>query len=210
MSHSLYTCGKVLWYPLNRRLIGYQNQPEHFRKIETSCNLLLMLGIEKQSVDIQPVAKSLYWFIYNNDTNCINYVILNVSFIAAALGIAVLHIYAACIMTSLDMAGVQVSTLKVSRVHKEDWLNYLDAETKACAWFGSPMSIPPANPVKDIPHPEGVPVEFEVGIACEIEYRNHFIYGTGLKNYIKIYSPNKELISQSKALARKLPCLCKC
>ena len=105
--------------------------------------------------------------MYNNDTNYINYIILNVTFVAAALGIAVLRIYAACIMTSLEMAGIQVSALKVSGAHKEDWLNYLDAESKACAWFGSPMSVPPANPVKDIAPPGSVPVEFEVGIVCD-------------------------------------------
>lgn len=92
---------------------------------------------------------------------------MNVSFVPAALGITVLRIYAACIMTSLEMAGVQVSALKVPRAHKEEWLNYLDAETEACAWFGSPMSILPANPMKDVPPPVSVPGEFEVGIVCE-------------------------------------------
>lgn len=90
---------------------------------------------------------------------------MNVSFVPAALGIAVLRIYAACIMTSLEMAGVQVSALKIPRAHKEDWLNYLDAETEACAWFGSPMSIPSANSIKDVPSPVSVPEEFEVGIV---------------------------------------------
>jgi hypothetical protein len=95
------------------------------------------------------------------------YVILNVSFVPAALGIAVLRIYAACIMTSLEMAGVQVSVLKVPRAHKEDWLNYLDAETEACAWFGSPVSVPPSNPMKYVPPPPSVPGELEVSIVCK-------------------------------------------
>jgi hypothetical protein len=46
----------------------------------------------------------------------------------------------------------------------EDWLNYLDAETKACAWCGSPMSIPPENPLRDTPPPENHPEEHEVSI----------------------------------------------
>jgi hypothetical protein len=72
-------------------------------------------------------------------------------------------------MTSLEMAGVQVSALKVPRVHQEDWLNYLDEETEACAWFGSPVSIPPANPnpVKYFPPPLSVSREPEVGIVFE-------------------------------------------
>ena len=70
-------------------------------------------------------------------------------------------------MTSLEMAGVQVSALKVPSEHKEDWLNYLDAEAEACAWFGSPMSIPPANPMTDVSPPVSVPGELEVGIVCE-------------------------------------------
>ncbi|XP_033606442.1 triokinase/FMN cyclase isoform X2 [Cryptotermes secundus] len=78
------------------------------------------------------------------------------------LGIAVLRIYAACIMTSLEMAGIQVSALKISGAHKEDWLNYLDAETKACAWCGSPMSIPPEEPLKDTPPPENHPEEHKL------------------------------------------------
>jgi hypothetical protein len=67
-------------------------------------------------------------------------------------------------MTSLEMAGIQVCALKISGAHKEDWLNYLDAETKACAWCGSPMSIPLENPPKDTPPPENYPEEHEVGI----------------------------------------------
>jgi hypothetical protein len=68
-------------------------------------------------------------------------------------------------MTSLEMAGIQVSALKISGQHKEDWLNYLDAETEACAWCGSPMSIPPENPLKDSPPPENHSEEHEVGIV---------------------------------------------
>jgi hypothetical protein len=119
------------------------------------------LGINHETLRL--VAQSLNHYATPGPTSYINYVILNVYFVLAALDIAVLRIYAACIMTSLEMAGVQVSVLKVSGTHKEEWLNYLDAETKACAWFGSPLSIPLAYPVKDTPPPESVPVEFEVG-----------------------------------------------
>jgi hypothetical protein len=70
-------------------------------------------------------------------------------------------------MTSLEMAGIQVSALKISGKNKRDWLNYLDAETKACAWPGSPMSIPPVKPLEDIPPPENLPEEHEVVMVCE-------------------------------------------
>jgi hypothetical protein len=96
----------------------------------------------------------------------IYYVDLNVFFVPVGLGISVLRIYAACIMTSLEMAGIQVSALKISVAHKAEWLNYLDAETKACAWPGSSMSIPPAKSLLDIPSPpESIPEKHEVRIV---------------------------------------------
>ncbi|XP_069695293.1 triokinase/FMN cyclase-like isoform X2 [Periplaneta americana] len=64
-----------------------------------------------------------------------------------AHGIVVQRLYAGCIMTSLEMNGVQISILKL---HKGNWLKYLDAETKACGWPGSPLSVPPTA-VKDSP-----------------------------------------------------------
>jgi hypothetical protein len=69
-------------------------------------------------------------------------------------------------MTSLEMAGIQVSALKVSKTHKVEWLDYLDAETKACAWPGSPMSIPPSKSLMDIP-PESNPDKCEVSMVYE-------------------------------------------
>jgi hypothetical protein len=71
-------------------------------------------------------------------------------------------------MTSLEMAGIQASVLKLSEAHKAEWLNYLDAETEACAWPGSPMSIPPAKSVMDIhPPPPSKPEKCEVSMAYE-------------------------------------------
>lgn len=104
--------------------------------------------------------------------------ILNVSFVPVGLGIAVLRIYAACIMTSLEMAGIQVSALNISGVHKAEWLNYLDAETKACAWPGSPMSIPPEKSLLNIPPPppKNNPEKYEVSKECEQKHRQTLFY----------------------------------
>lgn len=70
----------------------------------------------------------------------------------SALAIIIHRLYAGCIMTSLEMAGVQVSVLKISDSHNE-WLHYLDAKTDACGWPGSPLSVPIQTCLKEAPPP---------------------------------------------------------
>nr|CAD7569435.1 unnamed protein product [Timema californicum] len=65
-----------------------------------------------------------------------------------SIGVSVVRLYPGLLMTSLDMAGVQVSVLKL-RGHEEDWLGYLDATTEAPAWPGGPLSIPSPDTPSD-------------------------------------------------------------
>nr|CAD7423332.1 unnamed protein product [Timema monikensis] len=65
-----------------------------------------------------------------------------------SIGVSVVRLYPGLLMTSLDMAGVQVSVLKL-RGHEEDWLGYLDATTEAPAWPGGPLSIPSPDKSSD-------------------------------------------------------------
>ncbi|PSN34369.1 Triokinase/FMN cyclase [Blattella germanica] len=66
-----------------------------------------------------------------------------------SMRISILRTYSACIMTSLEMAGIQISVLKMSGSHKKEWLTYLDARTDACGWPGSALSLPTL--IKDAP-----------------------------------------------------------
>ncbi|XP_066998700.2 PTS-dependent dihydroxyacetone kinase 1, dihydroxyacetone-binding subunit DhaK [Anabrus simplex] len=59
-----------------------------------------------------------------------------------ARDITVHRIYAGHLMTSLDMAGIQVSILKLPPEVKDKWLGCLDDITDAPAWPGSPASVP--------------------------------------------------------------------
>ena len=68
-------------------------------------------------------------------------------------------------MTSLEMAGVQVSVLKMSGSHKTKWLECLDAKTDACAWPGSPLSIPVETCLKETPPPDEPEQEYKVSIT---------------------------------------------
>ncbi|KAJ9585035.1 hypothetical protein L9F63_020626 [Diploptera punctata] len=45
------------------------------------------------------------------------------------------------IMTSFEMAGIQVSVLNITGPDKAEWLRCLDAKTDAPAWPGSPLSV---------------------------------------------------------------------
>ncbi|CAG2053599.1 unnamed protein product [Timema podura] len=65
-----------------------------------------------------------------------------------SIGVSVVRTYPGLLMTSLDMAGVQVSVLKL-RGHEEDWLGYLDAATEAPAWPGGPLSVPSLDTSSD-------------------------------------------------------------
>uniref|UniRef100_A0A1B6D265 Triokinase/FMN cyclase n=2 Tax=Clastoptera arizonana TaxID=38151 RepID=A0A1B6D265_9HEMI len=54
-------------------------------------------------------------------------------------GVNVNRLYSGGLMTSLDMAGVQITILKTK--NNPEWVQYLDSSTEAYAWPGKPLSI---------------------------------------------------------------------